>query len=232
MRLGAAPGRARRLRTAAAAGALALAATAAGAAEPVVARGPDGEVRIAALPPVMDRPAVREQLASGLTTSFVFELREPGLLGATVGAARVDVRYELWDEEYLVTAAGAGGGHRHLRFPDLSALAAWWRRPELVVAPSAAGLGDRLRLRLSVIPFSASEQRDAQTWLTEALAEPPAGAAEKTDDAAEEARRPLDRLFRVLLATSIARGTLFEEEWPVSLPEAAGGGRGPSRSPP
>ncbi|HEX6203887.1 MAG TPA: hypothetical protein VF100_12855, partial [Thermoanaerobaculia bacterium] len=144
MRLDPVPRRLRRLVVAAAGAALAAVPTAAGAAEPLVARGPDGSVRISALPPVIDRPAVREQLASGLTTSFVLELREPGLLGATVGAARVDVRYELWDEEYLVTAAGADGGRRHLRFADLSALAAWWRRPELVFAPSAAGLGDRL----------------------------------------------------------------------------------------
>lgn len=199
----------------------ASAASAAEGAEPALERGAGGRVRLAALPPVLDRPAVREQLASGLTTSFVLELREPGLLARTVGAARVDVRYELWDEVYLVAAAGADGALRHLRFPDFPALAAWWRRPELVVAPASAAGGERrLRLRLRVIPFSASEQRDAQAWLTESLADPRGGAAEKTDDAAEEAGRPLDHLFRVLLATSIARGTLLEEEWEVGLPAA------------
>lgn len=198
----------------------ALAAAAAEGVEPVLERGAGGRVRLAVLPPVLDRPAVREQLASGLTTSFVLELREPGLLARTVGAARVDVRYELWDEVYLVAAAGADGALRHLRFADLPALAAWWRRPDLVVVPAAAGEPRRLRLRLRVIPFSASEQRDAQAWLTESLADPRGGAAEKTDDAAEEAGRPLDHLFRVLLATSITRGTLLEEEWEVGLPAA------------
>lgn len=196
-----------------------LVAAAEGAA-PALERAADGRVRIAALPPVLDRPAVREQLASGLTTSFVLELREPGLLAATVGAGRVDVRYELWDEVYLVAAAGADGARRHLRFADLPALAAWWRRPGLVLAPEIAAGRRTLRLRLRVIPFSASEQRDAQAWLTESLAEPRGGAAERTDDAAEEAGRPLDHLFRVLLATSIARGTLLEEEWEVALPAA------------
>lgn len=195
-------------------------ATAAEATAPALERAADGRLRLAALPPVLDRPAVREQLASGLTTSFVLELREPGLLAATVGAARVDVRYELWDEVYLITAAGADGARRHLRFADLPALAAWWRRPGLVLAPEIAGGRQPLRLRLRVIPFSASEQRDAQAWLTESLAEPRGGAAERTDDAAEEAGRPLDQLFRVLLATSIARGTLIEEEWEVALPAA------------
>lgn len=198
------------------------AATAVEGAEPALERGAGGRVRLAALPPVLDRPAVRDQLASGLTTSFVLELREPGLLARTVGAARVDVRYELWDEVYLVAAAGADGAVRHLRFADLPALAAWWRRPGLVLAPAGAGSGEHrpLRLRLRVIPFSASEQRDAQAWLTESLADPRGGAAEQTDDAAEEAGRPLDHLFRVLLATSIARGTLLEEEWEVGLPAA------------
>lgn len=198
------------------------AVAAAEGADPALERGAGGWVRLAALPPVLDRPAVREQLASGLTTSFVLELREPGLLARTVGAARVDVRYELWDEVYLVAAAGADGTVRHLRFADLAALAAWWRRPELVLAPAAVSAGERRphRLRLRVIPFSASEQRDAQAWLTESLADPRGGAAEETDDAAEEAGRPLDHLFRVLLATSIARGTLLEEEWEVGLPAA------------
>lgn len=191
---------------------------AAPAAEPALARAPGGGVALAALPPVLDRPAVREQLASGLTTTFVFELRPPGLLAQPVGAARVDVRYELWDEVYLVAALGADGGRRQLRFDDLAALVAWWRRPGLAVAPAADGLPDRLRLRLRVLPFSAAEQRDAQAWLTETLADPAGGAAERTDDAAEEGGRPLDRLFRVLLATSIARGSLLEEEWEVALP--------------
>jgi hypothetical protein len=204
-----------------AAAALALAALTsplpAPAAEPALAHAPDGGVALAALPPVLDRPAVREQLASGLTTSFVFELRPPGLLAQPVGAARVDVRYELWDEVYLVAALGADGERRQLRFDDLAALAAWWRRPALAVAPAGL-LPERLRLRLRVLPFSAAEQRDAQAWLTETLADPAGGAAERTDDAAEEGGRPLDRLFRVLLATSIARGSLLEEEWEVALP--------------
>ncbi|HEV2844344.1 MAG TPA: hypothetical protein VG477_05820, partial [Thermoanaerobaculia bacterium] len=52
------------------------------------------------LPPVLAEEEIRKHLETGLTTSFVFQTTSkwPGV--RTKGAARVDVRRDLWDEVY------------------------------------------------------------------------------------------------------------------------------------
>lgn len=212
------PGRHRLSLGVAAVLAASLLAVSAPADEPRLARRDDGGLLLAHLPPVLADEEVREQLDSGLTTTFLFELRTRGLGRSPVGAARVEVRYELWDEEYLLTARGAEGEVVRRRLRSFAALAGWWAEPGLVLTPET--VDGALWLDLAVIPFSRSEEEDAQEWLSESLAAPPSGqgAAEGATDTAEKGFRPLDRLFRVLLATSIARRSSQRYGWQVDVP--------------
>ena len=100
------------------------------------------------LPPILGDEEVRKQLATGLTTSFVFTAEARGASGAKLtGAARVDVRYDLWDEVYLVTRIDASGHAARVTLPSFERLAEWWREERLVVLRGPAVAGARRRQR-------------------------------------------------------------------------------------
>ena len=85
--------------------------------------------------------------------------------GRARGGARIDIRYELWDEVWLVTRADTSGRTQRARFASFEQLEAWWRDLRLEVLPPAASPGPA-EVRLRVIPFSQSEQLDAQRWFS------------------------------------------------------------------
>ncbi len=60
---------------------------------------PDGTVGVSFPATVLDDDEVRLQLKSGLTTTFAAVAINGG--GIRTGA-RIEVRYDLWDEKYLV----------------------------------------------------------------------------------------------------------------------------------
>jgi hypothetical protein len=174
------------------------------------------------LPHVLADAEIHKQLETGLTTSFVFEATARDGQGAkTKGGARIDVRYDLWDEVYLVTRIDASG--RAVRMPALSAekLAEWWRDARLIVIrPPAAGRAQSVQVRLRVIPFSQAEQREAQNWFSQALSAEKSGSAGAVSEAVEDQPESLNQLLGLLMATSIGRPALLEYKW--NLPISAG----------
>ena len=85
---------------------------------PAVDTTHDG-LALSRLPPVLADPEVRKQLGTGLTTSFVFTATaRGGPAGKTKGAARVDVRYDLWDEIYIVTRIDGSGRAARVTLPS------------------------------------------------------------------------------------------------------------------
>src|SRR4051812_22063828 len=99
-----------------------------------------GALVVTALPDVLSRPEVRPNLSSGLTTTFVVRVSVLDERGRRAkGGGTVAVRYEPWDEVFLVTAAGVAGGARKESLPSFDRLAAWWRELKLPALP-AAGL--------------------------------------------------------------------------------------------
>jgi hypothetical protein len=184
---------------------------------PALERAPGNAVVLTSLPPVLRQQEVRHHLGTGLTTTLAFEVR---VLGAdkTRGGARIDVRYELWDEVWLVTRADTSGRIQRARFPSFEQLEAWWSGLRLEVLPAQTGAG-QAEIRLRIIPFSQSEQLDAQRWFSRRLAEEPAGSAGAVSGVLAE---PSADLFNLLLATSIRRSALLELEWKVSLPPRPG----------
>ena len=205
----------------------ALALLAAGrlaAASPPGIEVDNGWLVLARLPAILGEAEVKRQLATGLTTSFVFEVKASGPAGKSRGAARIDVRYELWDEVYLVTRIDAAGRAARFRLDSAERLEAWWKDLRLaavrIAAPGARPTKAEVRLRL--IPFSQSEQLEAQRWFSQALSAEGSGGAGAVSDM-EDQPASLSQILNVLLATSIGRQALLEYVWNVPVP--AGGRR-------
>jgi hypothetical protein len=197
---------------------------------PLLAAGPSlqaegGWVVLSGLPALLGRPDVRKQLESGLTASLTFEVRTTGASPERLrGGARVDVRYELWDEVYLVTRLDATGKRERLRFDSFEKLGRWWREARLAVLPLPRGPGRwPSEVRLRVIPFSLAEQRETQRWLTESLAGEEDGSAGAVSQALQERPLAFSQVLQLLVATSIGRPALLEEEWNLAF--LTGGGK-------
>jgi hypothetical protein len=193
-------------------------------AAPLLAAGPSlqpegGWVVLSGLPALLGRPDVRKQLESGLTASLTFEVRTTGASPERLrGGARVDVRYELWDEVYLVTRLDATGKRERLRFDSFEKLGRWWREARLAVLPLPRGPGRwPSEVRLRVIPFSLAEQRETQRWLTESLAGEEDGSAGAVSQALQERPLAFSQVLQLLVATSIGRPALLEEEWNLAF---------------
>lgn len=194
-----------------------LAARIAAASGPALERSADG-VALARLPPMLRNGEVRRHLGTGLTTTLAFEVRLTGG-GKARGGARIDIRYELWDEVWLVTRADTLGRTQRARFPSFEQLETWWRDLRLEVLPARTPAGPA-EVRLRVIPFSQSEQLDAQRWFSRSLANPPEQPAGSTGAVSGVLEEPSGELFNLLLATSIGRPALLEYEWKLLVPEA------------
>jgi hypothetical protein len=178
---------------------------------PVYELGRDGTLVVGALPDVLSRPEVRPHLTTGLTTSFVVVVTAVGDGGRKAkGAARVDVRWEPWDEVFHTAATGADGRVRRDTLPSFDRLVAWWRALEL---PTASALPDahwQVKVEMSVLPFSQSEQLDAQRWFASAPGpDAPAGAQ------VSEGESRLNGVVDLFIATSIQRRSIVRYAWPA-----------------
>jgi hypothetical protein len=193
--------------------------------------GRDGVLVVSGLPDILSRPEVKPHLATGLTTTFALRVTASDEAGNKIkGGGRIDVRWEPWDEVFLTTALGVDGHARHDSLPSLERLAAWWHGLEI---PAATGLtpGGRwdVRVEVSVIPFSASEQRDTQRWFSDSLSQAPPPPATTPQEQAATARplTPVNGVLDLLIATSIRRHSLISFTWtasPRSAPEHRKGG--------
>ncbi len=170
------------------------------------------------LPPILAEEEVRKQLGTGLTTSFLFEVKAQGDAGKVAGGARVDVRYELWEEVYIVTRIDAAGRPVRVTLPSFEKLAEWWRELRLVaLRPQAAATVRGAEVHLSVIPFSHAEQLDAQRWFSQSLSAEKSGSAGAVNDAVEDQPESFSQVLNLLMATSIGRSPVLELEWDLAL---------------
>jgi hypothetical protein len=161
---------------------------------------------------VLSHPEVRRHLTTGLTTGLVLALAGKAPGGRRLrGAALVDVRWEPWDEVFLVTIVGADGRPRRERVGSMERLEALWAALELPMALGVPETPWQLELELSVVPFSQSEQRDAQRWFSGALAPESAGEPPRASGGAAQPNGVVD----LLIATSIQRRSIMRFEWPL-----------------
>ena len=127
---------------------------------------------------ILSDARVRRQLDSGLTATFVVVARARG---AANGAARLEIRYDLWDEVYIVRRTEFDRRVEQARVASRDALDKWWRTPLRVMTPPAART--RTDVEVTVLPFSAAEQEDARQWLSKSggVASPDRGSGGLVD---------------------------------------------------
>ncbi len=196
-------------------GALVLAGQAAASAvEPRVFLDADDRLVISEMPLLLTEADVERHLDSGLTTSFVLQVRPQG--PAKPGAARVDVRLELWDEVYLLAVVDGEGRLERFEHPSKEALVEWWTQAEIVLSmpvTKASGnpsVGSKAKVSLAVVPFSQAELRDTQRWLTESIGQTQGGSGAGREGGAS-------RAVGALIATSIQRRAVRSMSWDLLI---------------
>lgn len=123
--------------------------------------GSGGAVTVTLPESVLTHAAVKKQLESALTTTFLVVGRVRGTTQTV--ASRIEIRYDLWDEVYSVRRIGSDRKVETKRVSQ-DELTKWWRTPVPV-----ATLGARsaiVDVEVTVLPFSAAEEDDARQWLS------------------------------------------------------------------
>lgn len=208
---------------------LAISGAAGAAQRPLLEVLPDGVLALRRLPEILQQEAIAAQVGGGLTTSFVFrvDIAEATGRDAPGVAARVDVRYELWDEVFHVAVVDLAG-LRRLVVADRGQLGEWWRDLELrlvgasadPVPPSGAvapGARPTARVRLEVLPFSQAEREETQRWFSQSLEGSRSTSAEQVGESAEEGSGGLGQTLGLLMATSIERRAVASFDWRLPI---------------
>jgi len=159
-----------------------------------------GGVIAATLPlSILQEASVRKQLHSGLTTTFLFVARQRET--RILSGARIEIRYDLWDEVWIVQKIEHDRKSERQRLTSLEALEKWWRTPLRIMATKASRVA--LQIDLSVLPFSAAEEADARQWITKS-----GGVGTSSGSAG---------LVDALIGTTISARPLTSYRWNVEL---------------
>lgn len=146
---------------------------------------------------ILQNASVKKQLASGLTTTFLLAARE----GKNVSGARAEIRYDLWDEVWLVKRVEFDGTVDRQRLAGVEALEKWWRAPVRLLTTNADRI--TLQLDLTVLPFSSAEEDDARQWITKSAGVGTRGAG--------------TGLVETLIGTTISAKPITSFRWKVDL---------------
>jgi len=189
--------------------ALLLAAAGGGERRPTAALSPAGALTITLPAELMRSQEVQQQLTSGLTTVFVVDVNAEDGHRSTKGGARIDIRFELWEEKYLVSLIDGTGQERKLTFASEGALRQWWSdNPLTVTPPRPYGRRVEVKVTLTMLPFSSQEQSDTQRWLSRTLS---ASSARDADPSPAQSAE----LLRIIVQSSTRRRPLLERQWSV-----------------
>jgi hypothetical protein len=187
--------------------ALLVAAAGGGERRPTAALSPAGALTITLPAELMRSPEVKQQLTSGLTTVFVVDVSAEDGQRTTKGGARVEIRFELWEEKYLLSLIDATGQERKLTFASEEGLRQWWSESPLTVTPPYPyGRRVEVKVKLTMLPFSSQEQSDTQRWLSRTLSA--SGARDAEPSPAQSAE-----LLRIIVQSSTRRRPLLERQW-------------------
>jgi len=104
---------------------------------------------------------VQRQLGSGLTTTFLVVARQRE--GGARGAARIEIRFDPWDEVWFVRRIGIDAKEERQRITTRESLEKWWSAPTAIFTGTANRVA--LNVTLTVLPFSAAEADDARRWI-------------------------------------------------------------------
>lgn len=122
----------------------------------------NGDRVLVALPDsILKEKNVRTRLESALTTTFILKTR---MAAADAAIARIEIRYDLWDEVYRVKRIEAPNRVTQQQIATAALLEQWWRTP--VDVARLTGERGTIDIELIVLPFSAAEENDARQWLS------------------------------------------------------------------
>ncbi len=166
----------------------------------VVLRRAGGIITLTPPAAVLQQANVRKHLESGLTTTFAVEAEE--------GKARIEIRYDLWDERWLTTIVDMNGREHDEALPSFARLVTWWSALALPVSRTE---GSSMRVRMSVLPFSERERSDTEAWVTRTV-----GLARAGSDASPVGQS-VPGVLDAAIATSIQRRVVERFEWHANI---------------
>jgi hypothetical protein len=193
-----------------------------------------GQVALVPTAVVLDQEDVRTELTSGLTNGFLFQVQLSQEGGRHEAGARIDVRYEPWEEAFFVTVFCLGRPETHHKFDSASELRAWFNRERVPLWPATAERAPPSahgRVVFQFLPFSEAEVDRARRWVADALrsqGSSPSGTSLPPTD--PSAVRPTVRprsssIFDVFLSTSIRSRAVLKLSWQVVLESDGGDGK-------
>ena len=149
-------------------------------------------VRIGIPQSILEESAVERRLRSGLTTTLRIAVR--GRSGREPrGGARIGIRWDLWDERWIVQVFEFDGKRHRTILPPEKTLGSWIEQRTWRVAPRASAPPE-WTVELEVLPFSSSEEEDARDWASRGSAMAPKGEVDDSSDF---------RVLDLILGTSI-----------------------------
>lgn len=152
---------------------------------------------------ILRSPEVRKHVLSGLTSTFIVSLDRQDQYGL------IEIRFEPWDEVFYVNARGVDQKRESIVIRSMPQLEAWWCSPRLAIATGLRE-GERVRVSLEVIPFSASEEADAKKWIARSLGERGPSAGQSSTPSAPS-------LFSAVVGSSIRRKPVMRYSWLVRI---------------
>jgi hypothetical protein len=179
---------------------LVVAAAAMAAEQPSIVLLPDRSLAISLPERVLATDSVKRQLDSGLTSTFVVSALQPGT--KTHRAIRTEIRWDLWDEVWLVRRVDADGHADAQRLSGRAALQRWWSAPVRFMPAADRGA---LHVELTVLPFSAAEEADARSWIGKAGGMANGGA-------------PGGGIVEAMIGSTIAAQPITTMHWRIDIP--------------
>jgi hypothetical protein len=174
----------------------------------------DGVIAVSFPAEVLRDEEVRRNLTSGLTTSFAV-LATAGA-DRTRSAARIEVRYDLWDEQFLVRKIESDGHVSDVKLSSAEALEKWWRAASVRLARLPRPNGPlRVELEMTVYPFSVAEEHRTREWLARSASA--AGSSlprgQTADGTTPVAGATSSALIDALIGTTIHARPLLTFRW-------------------
>lgn len=184
---------------------------------PALIPTPDGQSVMVWIPcDWLEDERIQRRLFSGLTTSMELVMRADQGLPTDGIQSRMDIRWELWDEQLLATMVSGPRKHT-LRFRDLQHLISFLEHVPIVLFNPSPCTGQVLRqaqITCRVIPFSAQETQRTKAWFSSI----PELASESTQAQADRSRQRStsdvpSKLLTMVMSQSIKRRVVAEYHW-------------------
>ena len=159
---------------------------------------PNGVVAATLPASILTDSDVQKRLTSGLTTTFLVVARNRAT--NALSGVRMEVRYDLWDEVWLVRRIDFDRKSERQRIASMAELEKWWRTPLRLLSTDADRVS--LQLDLTVLPFSAAESEDARQWISKSGGVAAGGGTGLVD---------------ALIGTTISAKPIMSYRWSVEL---------------